>query len=156
MKKENVIAVATGTAALCATAVLAATRNQKSPKPEQEPARMLPYTRCPVCGTIAEKNARTCQICGCSFHPCPSCGRMMKDSVCFCRYCGLENEATRYHTVQGITYKPHKTEPAPKMEVNHDYCCCGTPFAFDAKYCQFCGKVRPKPGESYLRKDMPS
>lgn len=155
MKKKNIAAAEIGAIALCCTAALT-TISRKKEAEGKNPEKMLSYALCPVCGSVITKGAGTCRVCGCFYHPCPSCGQMMKDSACFCKNCGFENEKTRFKTVQGVRRRITKREPDPKMEVTHEYCSCGTPFAFEAKYCQFCGKVRPKPGESYIRKDLPT
>lgn len=150
---KDAVMIGLGAGAVCAAALSALTFHEK--KERKERLRNFAPAICPICGTILTTN-NECPACGGHFHPCPSCGKMMKDTACFCKHCGMENEDANYCTLRGFRYKVPKREPESKMEVNHSYCSCGTPFAPDAKYCQFCGKVRPKPGESYIRKDLPS
>lgn len=111
--------------------------------------------RCPVCDSPVLKTDGHCGVCGINFHACPSCGTLLKDTYAFCKKCGMENELTKYNYINGTAYPAIRREPDPKMYVTYEYCSCGVPFEEDARYCQFCGKIRPKKGKSYRRKDIP-
>lgn len=112
--------------------------------------------RCPVCDSPVLKTDKFCETCGSHFHACPSCGTLIKDTYSYCKICGMENETAKCNYINGKAYPVIRKEPDSKLYVTYEYCSCGTPFEEDAKYCQFCGKIRPKKDERYMRKDIPS
>ena len=108
--------------------------------------------------TEKEIKEQQCSLCKIPFTYCEGCGQAIKETTGFCRYCGKINERSQYIFVGGVRYfkGDGAREPDPKATSTYDFCCCGTPFAFDARYCQFCGRKRPKRGQKIKRNRLPA
>lgn len=149
--KAKILAAGAGAAALI-TAVIAykELKDAKSRSlTEKRPTGT--YTICPTCGMVINKKHRTCRYCHCTNQICASCGQLYHEHARFCPKCGAASKTAGEVVSGGITYKGPINEPFPTDHVSYAFCCCGTPFATRARYCQLCGMQRPKRGTFYLR-----
>lgn len=154
MTKNNAKLIATGVgAAALATATMAYNKIRlvKESKETSFDNISQDFAPCPTCGTIINKKRQICSYCHSVNQTCISCGHLFDSNARFCPDCGMESDTGGSVVVNGRLYKGTIREPFPTYKVSYDYCCCGTPFADHAKYCQLCGRKRPNPGKTYLR-----
>lgn len=142
--QATLIAVGAGAATL-ATAVISYKGKRTYHKKIQ--AKSEP---CPTCGVIIDKTGDKCDYCNSPNQTCAYCGHLFHSNARFCPLCGKESETGGTVIVNGMSYRGPIREPFPSDRVSHTYCCCGTPFAENAKYCQLCGKKRANIGTFYI------